>query len=519
LALAIGLRQRRVALALALAAGLALGIGIELVWDQQEGYIPLLGAAKDLDLVGRPEQRRFASVLQEFAHQTFPWAGLVVLGSTRRGFGWVASWLVVCLLVIGGWSLVYGAQPGLMSVPAAVCCAAGCEQLVQTRSAAFRRVGMIIAIGAMLVLAKDGERVPSRVVVPTFDLEGEHRFPADQLDAPDRIERLAKLAALAVLIAGCTVRVGHRRSGERSLRFVPPAAATAIVASTAVMGVWTFAHGLVPEAAAAFSPKQAIERFSAWVDAGALEEPLGTHRVDDAGFALLEMPALVGHKTREDAITMLAERERAAVLVRDADLAYVFRSMRQRELPMYVVFDGHATYRLLSNVLPKGAVDRNPILDVLRSEAPPLRHETLVRFEEFVEIIAWEFSREPIVRGSETTITVALRVLKPLPAGSKIYLRLLKDRLVHVNPEPHDFVGRVFPCNMWRPGDVIVHTFDLEMPWLETIPGEYEFVVGVQRSQRKNLTISVPQEPVGEYGVELRGSKRSFATVGRVQVW
>jgi hypothetical protein len=142
---------------------------------------------------------------------------------------------------------------------------------------------------------------------------------------------------------------------------------------------------------------------------------------------------------------------------------------------------------------------------------------TFVRFEDYLEVIGWDWE-EPVVRGRETTLRVALRVLRPLPSGSKIYMRLQKERISRINPAPHDLAGGIYPTQHWRPGDYVLHEFTTTVPLLEILPGAHDVVLGMRRTESSNYKISSPEGEHGEPGVTVQG-KREFATIGQVQVW
>src|SRR5690606_39639003 len=135
---------------------------------------------------------------------------------------------------------------------------------------------------------------------------------------------------------------------------------------------------------------------------------------------------------------------------------------------------------LVANPLPPGAVDMNPIREVLFDDPPALAHETLLRFDDFVEVIAWEWD-EPLVRGREAYLRVVLRPLKPLPSGTKITVRLQQGRLSRINPMPHELVEGIYPPQYWRPGDYLLHRFRVVVPTLEIVPGSHEVVIGMRR--------------------------------------
>jgi hypothetical protein len=148
----------------------------------------------------------------------------------------------------------------------------------------------------------------------------------------------------------------------------------------------------------------------------------------------------------------------------------------------------------------------------------PLRHPTLVRFDDYVEIIGWEVT-DPVIRGRPVTLSLSIRVLRPLPGGTQVYARLLKGRSSRLNGDPHELTGGIYPPNLWRQGDYVLHRFTFDAPALEIQPGAHELLVGLRRSEKENIEISVPEGKTGEHGVEVRGKSRHFAALGTVEVW
>jgi hypothetical protein len=110
-------------------------------------------------------------------------------------------------------------------------------------------------------------------------------------------------------------------------------------------------------------------------------------------------------------------------------------------------------------------------------------------------------------------------VLRPLPAGAQIYVRLQGGKLSRIGAGPEDFAGGLYPTNHWRPGDFILHRHKLKVPLLEVVSGTHELMVGVRRTAKKNLTIVEPSEERGAYGVTVKDKKREFAALGEVRVW
>jgi len=94
-----------------------------------------------------------------------------------------------------------------------------------------------------------------------------------------------------------------------------------------------------------------------------------------------------------------------------------------------------------------------------------------------------------------------------------------KNKLSRVTADWHDPTDGVYPPHLWREGDYIVHRYELDMPMLEIIPGEYDLIVALGRSKNAKYEITIPEGKKGEHGVRVRDKQRNHATIGRVQVW
>jgi len=274
----------------------------------------------------------------------------------------------------------------------------------------------------------------------------------------------------------------------------------------------------VPQTGDLLSPKRVLQRHAAWVADGELAPTLGVHRVKDGGIELYGPDALNVLQSRRDVATFLEDAEPRAALVRTIDLPTVYQIHRETGSPLFVLDDSHAHLRLVGNVLPSDAVDVNPIDDIVLDEPPALAHETLVRFEGYVEVVGWEVS-QPLVRGRKGTLQVVFKVLRPLPGGSKLHSRLNYGRISRINTEAHELAEGLYPCNLWRAGDYILHRYTFDVPVLESMPGQYEVVIGLRRSETENYDITVPEGKEGDFGVTVADAKHDFATIGTVEVW
>ena len=494
-----------------------------LAYHQADGWIPALAAARDLVLSERPHTRPFTATFEQFGDQLFPWLPLLIVGLLHPGRArWPALWLLSGLVLASVWSLRYGPVAVPLTVPAAVVCAAALEHLLHPHtSRATRRIGLLIVVAGCLIHAKDARRTPSRVGAVLVKNLPEHNYPARELRAPELLGRLALLAILAVALAALTRRQTGTTRLARLQAHLPEWLPVAIVLAVLAHQALRYGHDLLPRSSELQSLHRPLTRHAAWQSAGIFTSPLAIHRISDPGVDLYGPPPSERKHvaTRDAAIAWLKSETPNAALIRTAELAPMFQNSRQLGWPLYVLDNSHRDIVLIANTLPPGATDNNPIRKVLFDAPPSLPHETLVRFEDYVEIVAWDWE-QPVVRGRETTLQVVLKVLKPMPGGAKITVRLQKDRLSRINPLPHDLAENLYQTALWRPGDYILHRFTTTVPLLEILPGAHEVIVGLRRGEHQNYKISSPDtvDKPGEYGVVVRGGQE-FAVVGEVQVW
>lgn len=494
-----------------------------LVRGQADGYIPLLGAAKDLELVDKPELRRFTAALGDLGHQAFPWLPLGFVGvalGRDRGLG---AWLVGGLVLASAWSLHYGRIDVPLRLPIALGAAAAVAAIADADvSRGARRAGVLLAVLGIFVIAKDLELAPEEIAAPLHAF-AVNEYPATELRTAKRLGAIATQIA-AALVAALVLARHDEAPGplERLLRRVDPRlrdrATAALVIAVAVVASWQHSRTLLRDTSEKLSPKHVLAVFGGLAERGELAGTLASHRVRDRGLAYYGPADLEALANRRDIFDHLAVDESRAVLLRTIDLPAVYQQHRIAGTSVHVLDDSHADLRLVANVLPEGWTDRNRIPEVLSSEPYVLANETLVRYEEFIEITGWEVDG-PIVRGREHTLKLAIRVLRPLPGGAKIFGRFLGGRLSRINPDPQPLAEDLYACNLWRAGDYILHRYTFVAPMLEILPGEYDLVIGLRRGETKNFEISVPVGEVGDFDVRVDDPKRAFAKIGRVQVW
>jgi hypothetical protein len=553
-----GIELPRAVVLLAWAGAAAAGfVGLWLGWSQGEGYIPLLGAAKDLQLLDDPTSSTFTDTLESLGYQLFPLTGLVVFGLLAPGQArWAALWLGVALVMTSMWALSYGPTPTPVTVPAALLATAATKRMLDLEEPiSSRRLVLVCAVLGALVLGKDAGRTPAHIASPLLEL-ALAEFPrpgvAPSFDVHESLPRLAKRFALLLLLAHLLAppSVDQQRLRERvpkpwwlrrwiALAPILDRMLTSVdephsgllrlrnklplVLVFVALGLvsWSYGHVTLTKVGRQMSIAGPLERFAVAVERGDIpSSTLSLHRIRDPGLDHYgpgpEHEVFLAN--RSDLDVWLGAAEPRTALIRRADLPPAFSSARVGKRPLFVLDAEHHEVLLVANFLPPDYEDQNPLLDIVYDEPISLAHETLVVWDPFVELIAWEIDRE-LHRGSKATLHMIFRVHRPLPAGTKMYARLQKGKVSRVAAEPHDFTGGMLPPNFWRAGDYVHHRFEFEVPWLEVLPGEHELIVGMRRSEKSNLKITTPTEgEEGAFGVTVRGTKAEFATIGVVDL-
>lgn len=509
----------------------ALSIGVWLGHGQGDGYIPLLAAAKDPALIDNPLRRHLTAAIESFGREVYPFAAPLVLGMVvGRGASWPARWIACGLITAVSWSAFYGPSSVGLTVPAALVCAAFVGALLDAgRNVTLRRAALLFCVGGIWVAAKDAERKPSRVASPHHRYTREAQFPAAEIGADRNLERLASLAWIGLVLAYAAAH-GSPSTPRRepstppidegrplAPQVSPPRPALAVVGVVLLHQAWIAQRELPSHTAAQLSLRDLFERHQAAVERGALPSTLALHRIRDRGLELYG-PAPEdrhGGSTRNALRDWLTQDGERVALIRDSDFPGLYQMHREQGWPFFLLDDAHHDFKLVANFAAPGFEARDPLAEFVLDEAPKLEHETLVRFDQHLEVIGWEIEGD-IRRGGEVTVTLALKVLRPLSAGSEIYVRFQQGRMSKINLEPHKPVGGLYPANYWRRGDYILDRVTFEIPRINTVPGPHDLFVGVRRNKKKNLEITVPEGRSGEFGVTLRGRKtRDFANIGR----
>ena len=241
------------------------------------------------------------------------------------------------------------------------------------------------------------------------------------------------------------------RASDRLTRFldrprVPRLGFVLILSAWALFLNVFVAHALTTN----FSQKQIIHRYHELADP---EEPLFTYRLDlrNSSFYARDLPTLDRAVFIERA---KADEARFFAIVPRAQLSTInteFRKATGNTLP--VLDDSGHRFRLVSNRVDEGEVDRNPIKRALVDAISPDATAVSVNFEDKIELVGWMFD-PPVPRaGSPLTISLFWKALAPNVGDWKVFVHIdAPGERIHGD---HDPVEGLFPTSDWREGDLI----------------------------------------------------------------
>lgn len=531
-------RDDRPALALWLGVVVTASVTLALMRQQTHGYIPLLGASRELRLMDQPQARPFSATLEEVGLAAFPWFGLALVGAFAAGprLRLAPVWLVVVVLGTSTWSMRYGATPAAVTLPLALCAARGCERLFDpAEPRAGRRLSLLIALLGVLVLSKDAQRVPARVLAPTASLEARD-FPEslsvrDGVEVPvdENLRRLGHGALLLLLAAFAAAPRSRSAEDDRPLpgrrrddgmhRLRSEAPWIMVLAGAGALA-GTLHWWVAPRLDAQLSVRPPLDRWAALVDAGDAPAQLGIHRLDETAvrwYGGARAGDIETLSSRRDVFQWFDRETPAIALLPERDVPPLFSRQRLRKTPLHVLAREGRGGWLVANFLPEGMEDQNPILDVISDAPPGTGHPTLVQFHNYVRVVEWDLLGD-VRRGGEVELVVTFEVLRPMPSNTQLWGRLKMDRISRINDQPQVLTQGVYPPNNWRRGDFVTHRQTFEIPRFEAFAGPHELLIGLRRNQYDNVKISVPEGARGEFGVVVQGKKREFAKIAEIAV-
>ncbi len=530
-----GPRARR---ALLLTAGLLGLVGAVLAHLQGDGFIPALAASKDLKLMDLPSRRSLAASLVEHLHGSFPWAPLALAGvlTLSGSRAWFGLWWMGGLLIYSGWTAMYGASPMALEVPMALS-AVACLDAHTRSSPAARAHGLlaVVVIVAALVLMADLSRAPYSALIPAYD-----RPPwIGDVSAPPLLTRSSSWVHRAVLTLFGVMLVLPRPSRSA---FARPLFAGWCLLALGYASVWT--HGPLEHARSMRSLSPAIHRFTSLLDDGVVESHLGTHRVLTRALRVAVRDRnveLVPFEVRSKAAKWIHQDVPRALLITASDVPSLYAVDARAQHPVYVLDRTHPQVWLVANVLPKDTEDLSPVPHVLLDRAPGTGTASGVQFDDTLELLEWELIGEPRL-GSTVQLRLIFRAKKRMPRSAKIVARLKHGRISRIHERPEPFAGDLYPPNLWRHGDVIVHETEIELSPLVAFSGTHDLIVTVYERDKQPLSArlpgahsdaapsdkgdeappgdvaSVPQNDAVPHGPRIIGGKKEKVILGQIEV-
>ncbi|MBK8259849.1 MAG: hypothetical protein IPK80_00710 [Nannocystis sp.] len=257
--------------------------------------------------------------------------------------------------------MLYGQGAIPLTIPAALCAVAGLRHLSDPAAhRAYRRLGLLLALGGVLVLAKDARRAPDPVAAPLAP--SPHSVDAS---AHPGLAPLAQHAQLALVVPPSSREsraASAAASRPGSPRPSPPPRSSSRACGSAITSS--------PQLSEQRSLQRPLARFAAWSAAGQLPRSSPSSASATPPSRSTAPPARPALPTREAPAPGLIAPPPSAALCRASELASLYAAAWAAARPFYVLDRGHREAVLIANRLPEGATDHNPLLS---SSATPRR--------------------------------------------------------------------------------------------------------------------------------------------------
>ena len=109
--------------------------------------------------------------------------------------------------------------------------------------------------------------------------------------------------------------------------------------------------------------------------------------------------------------------------------------------------------------------DDAALLETLRLKQPPTpQHASELTFGDTIRLLGYELSPEQPSAAQPFRVTWYWQVLKPLPAGYRIFTHLSDGRVNRVNLDADRALRRVYPEDRWRAGDILRDEQSINLP-------------------------------------------------------
>lgn len=244
------------------------------------------------------------------------------------------------------------------------------------------------------------------------------------------------------------------------------------------------AYVLVPRLSYHLSQKHIIETYQA--SSARVPGDLFRHGAfaargaEDSNFYTGQVPEM---SSRTEVVDRLLDQARRTFFIvpkaQWSDLNHAFRS-RSGGRPAHVLDDRSSRFILAASSLAEGEEDHNWIAAATLTEsqfkALPGVTPTFVNFDNKIELIGYSLSSPAVRRGGKVTIRMYFKCTGRLAASYRIFLhvdRVGSSSRIHGDHFVLNLVRETedtktcqgcFATNHWLPGDVVVDTYDLDVP-------------------------------------------------------
>ena len=521
----VGPRKERIP---ALLGGVSLALGVVALaygmWALYQGDPQVYSKIIASSITDPKQMPTHDVVIHYLGHGLFPWSALLPLAIgvvTRPTTGSRAALRLALALVTATAVFAYSvtiSRTGPIPFGAPFALAGLCALTLLSLDRAERGVLPVMMCAALLVLLyKDFDNFPEKGLSPLVP-GSSTSFPEGMQDAGKRYLQLAAgiglLACVVVVLS--RIRWSSLLSGwltskrrvlsamgrimawmvslaERvwQLAFGWTRRPRACVLGGALLAAGTvLSFGYYPALAAQLSPAGVYQEYQNRAASG---EPLAVMGGGAVRGSVFYAGAAVKNFTAVDAaIDWLgdSQNERRWLILKAPDLARANSLFRKRfasaNLP--VLSAESSEILLASNRLQDGEQSVNPLSEIVRSDAPELRHQPLGKWGQELELAGWEIQREDgtatdtIKAGSSYEFVTAYQVKKPVKGNWESFIHIDGDGK-RINGD-HKLVDDKYPLRYWLPGDVIVdrHEFKVEPNFGS---GEYTVYFGLFSGKKR----------------------------------
>jgi hypothetical protein len=451
----------------------AAAVAILVLWTLSSGDM-LLGPRRPL------AAPTFEAPIRALGYGLFPWVALVplALADLARSKAFGRRLVVVAALLGYLLAVLWPALVGPLRFPTLSWLVLGVGAWVAGPYVGLRPGGWqgLLAAGVITVLVVDMAQEPG--LLAFSHLERTLVFPK-QLSPGTPAQAVGAALALVAFLA---------LSGWRRLRRFTRCLRSTFVALALLCAAWT-AHGLVPALSEHLSDRVLLESFGRCRGPGERlvrfqVQPRGM-RYHSGGATVPEVPS------RTELLRRLAAEERLFVLVPAASLAEIDRAAREAGVAYHVVDDRSSKVLLVTNRLA-GACrqDLNPLLRLVSRRPPKPARRLRATFEDKVELLGFDLPAA-VRRGGSLPVTLYFKVVKPPPAGYKIFLHFEGPGRFLGDHEPLE--GKL-PTEHWHPGTYLVDPHRVDLPLLTTAGGVYQVYMGLWRGPKRLAVVKGPTD-------------------------